>query len=714
MTAPYGTEPLGGLSPEELLLALEAAHAGTFRLDLRTRELRWSASLSALHGITPDQAPETFDEFLALVHPDDREDLAEKVRATLEQGVPYAIRLRFLWPDGTVHWMDAAGRRIDDAEGRPAAMVGVARDVDREHRARIASDEMRALLDAVYATAPVGLAFVDTELRYVRINEALARLSRQTVEEHLGRRIRVVLPRPLGGIVEGRAREALRSGRVVTEDDIAAAVGLGGEGGAAARRHLTASYYPVPGAGGEVAGVGIVVSDTSARVEAAEAQAVTLERTQFLADISAVLDASLDYDETLRAVADLAVRRIADWCSIDMIDPEGGLRNVAVAHVDPEKVAMARELQQRYPPDLAAPTGAANVALRTGEPELYPELSPELLERAGTDSEQVEIIRSLGMRSAMVVPLRARDRVLGALTLIGTHDRPAYGPEDLAFAEQIAARAAMAVDNARLYREAREQERRSAEARALLDTLIDQAPIGVAFLDSDGRYVRVNEALAAMNGVSVADHAGRTVREVVPGLAPEAERHIDHVLSGGGPVADAEVTRPNPDGTVTHYLVTFYPVRLVGGDALGIGVTVLDMTTRVRAAEDLRAQRDLYEAMLRAQSELGEAFALLEGERVVFVNEATERPRGPPAPELSALESVYELLPHDQHRPVASRLRGVRAGLEPAEPGFEAELLRPDATRVPIEAAARRLPGEGGERLVVIARDITERRHPGA
>ena len=122
---------------------------------------------------------------------------------------------------------------------------------------------------------------------------------------------------------------------------------------------------------------------------------------------------------------------------------------MAVAHVEPEKVALARELQQRYPPDLDAPTGSANVALRTGESELYAEITPDLLERAGADEEQVQLIRDLGMTSAMVVPLRARDRVLGALTLIATTGRPHYGADDVAFAEQIAARAAIAVDNAR-------------------------------------------------------------------------------------------------------------------------------------------------------------------------------------------------------------------------------------------------------------------------
>jgi PAS domain S-box-containing protein len=712
MTSPFGTEPLGGLSPEELLLALDAARAGTFRIDLRTRRLRWSDSLSALYGLAPGEAPANFEEFLDLVHPDDRERLAADVARALDDGVPYSTEIRAVWPDGSVHWLHGAARRVDDDDGRPTALVGVARDIDAERAARAAGEEMGALIDAVYATAPVGLAFVDEDMRYVRINAAMAAISRRSVEEHLGRRVSEVLPTPLGAIVEARVREARETGLVVTEEDVSSHVGLNGGRARVPERHFTASYYPVPGAHGGIVGVGIVVSDTTAHMQAAQARERALERTQFLADVSALLDASLDYDETLAAVADLAVRRIADWCSIDMVDAERGLRNVAVAHVEPAKVALARELQQRYPPDLEAPTGSANVALRTGESELYAELTPELLERAGVDEEQVQLIRDLGMTSAMVVPLRARGRVLGALTLIATEGRPNYGPDDLAFAEQIAARAAIAVDNARLYREAHEQERRSDEARALLDTLIDQAPIGVAFFDREGRFVRVNDALAELNGVPAADSIGRRFDEVLPEIADEIRAHIDHVLSGGAPVADLEVARPQPDGTLRHYLVSYYPVRLAAGEALGVGVTVLDLSARVRAAEELRAQRDLYEALLRAQSELGEGFALIEGERIVFVNAATERLAGRTAAELYALESVLDLVPPELRRSVGARLRDASAGVEPREPGFATEIVRPDGTRVAIEAAGRLLPGgaEAG-RLVIIARDITERRH---
>src|SRR3954464_4645 len=127
MTSPFGTEPLGGLSPEELLLALEAARAGTFRVDLKTRELRWSASLSTLYGLGPGEAPSTFEDFLGLIHPDDRDRLAADVRRAIEDGVPYSTEIRAVWPDGSVHWLHGAARRVEGAEGRPTGRLGAAR-----------------------------------------------------------------------------------------------------------------------------------------------------------------------------------------------------------------------------------------------------------------------------------------------------------------------------------------------------------------------------------------------------------------------------------------------------------------------------------------------------------------------------------------------------------------------------------------------------------
>jgi PAS domain S-box-containing protein len=440
-----------------------------------------------------------------------------------------------------------------------------------------------------------------------------------------------------------------------------------------------------------------------------DAERAALGRVRFLADVSAALDVSLDMQRTLAAVADLCVRDLADWCSIDMADAEHGLRNVAVAHVDPEKVQLAHRMRERYPPDPSASTGAGEV-IRTGEPQLFAHVSDEQLVAGARDAEHLELVRSLDLTSALIVPLRARERVLGAITLVRSGARPGYGEEDVAFVGEVAARAALAVDNARLYGEAQAQERASGEAQALLDALVSAAPIGQGFLDTDFRYVRVNDALAEINGVPAIDHIGRTVREVLPAMAADIEAALEEVMATGEAIVDLQIVgeTPREPGRDRHYVASYYPVALARGERLGIGITVADVTDRAEAAQALREQRDLYEALMRAQSELGLAFVLLDGDRIVYANAATEALTGRSASQLYALPSILATLPLDVHRPVAGRLAGVREGREPAEP-FRTEVQRPDGTRVPIETAGRRLGGPTDSRMAVIARDITDR-----
>ena len=176
------------------------------------------------------------------------------------------------------------------------------------------------------------------------------------------------------------------------------------------------------------------------------------EATAFLAEASAVLGSSLDYAATLQALANLVVPRFADWCSVEILE-EGKLRNVAVAHVDPKKVAYAHELQQRWPPDPNAPTGTPAV-IRTGKSELYADISLELMDGIISDPDQLRVLRELGLRSALTVPLVARGRALGGLTLIWAESNRRYGADDVALMEELGRRAGIAVDNARLYHDA--------------------------------------------------------------------------------------------------------------------------------------------------------------------------------------------------------------------------------------------------------------------
>jgi len=189
--------------------------------------------------------------------------------------------------------------------------------------------------------------------------------------------------------------------------------------------------------------------------DAAENSRRQLEREQkgskLLADASRILASTLDYEKTLQAVANLAVGELADWCGVDLVEPSGAVRQVVVAHLDEEKVQWAKELNKRYPPNYDAPTGVGSV-IRSGEPLIYPDISDEMIVAAARDAGHLKIMRELQIRSALIVPMIARGRTLGAMTLISSRPERHYGEADLALTLEVATRAAMAIDNAQLYR----------------------------------------------------------------------------------------------------------------------------------------------------------------------------------------------------------------------------------------------------------------------
>jgi GAF domain-containing protein len=178
------------------------------------------------------------------------------------------------------------------------------------------------------------------------------------------------------------------------------------------------------------------------------------QQLAFLAEASAELARSLDYRVTLGNVARLVVPGLADWCAVDVYE-NGRLTTLAVAHVDPDKVAWAWELQRRYPPHVDTERGAARVA-QTGESQLVVEITDEMLVEGARDEEHLRLSRELNLRSAIVVPLAARERALGAITLIRSDNPQPYGPADLAVAEDLGRRAGIAVENALLHEQARD------------------------------------------------------------------------------------------------------------------------------------------------------------------------------------------------------------------------------------------------------------------
>ncbi|MEA2346763.1 MAG: hypothetical protein QOG62_550 [Thermoleophilaceae bacterium] len=219
-----------------------------------------------------------------------------------------------------------------------------------------------------------------------------------------------------------------------------------------------------------------------------EAERAARQALSFLASASQVLAESLDVDQTLDKLASLAVPHIADWCTVDLSEENGTLRNVAIAHADPSKVAFAREIQRRYPVDPDAAFGAPNV-LRTGMPELFEEIPAGLVESAAQDEEHLELIRRLGVVSAMTVPLIAHGRSLGTMTLVAAESGRRFGTADLDLAMDLARRAAMAVDNATAYRREREA------ALTLQRTLLPRQLPEVAGIELASRYLPAEDAI---------------------------------------------------------------------------------------------------------------------------------------------------------------------------------------------------------------------------
>jgi signal transduction histidine kinase/ActR/RegA family two-component response regulator len=213
------------------------------------------------------------------------------------------------------------------------------------------------------------------------------------------------------------------------------------------------SGAPIRSEDGRLVGVVLVFRDVTVEKRARA-------RSEFLAKAGEALASNLEYEATLGSVARLSVPVLADWCAIDLLDsPGGALRQVAVAHVDPTRVQMAREYRERYAPDPDAAQGAPRVA-RTGRAELYPEIEAHRLESSARDEEQRRFIRELGLGSAMLVPIRARGRILGVITLIHAESGRRYTPDDLTFAEDFARRAGLAIENAMALKEAEEARTR--------------------------------------------------------------------------------------------------------------------------------------------------------------------------------------------------------------------------------------------------------------
>jgi PAS domain S-box-containing protein len=320
-------------------------------------------------------------------------------------------------------------------------------------------------------------------------------------------------------------------------------------------RHFVARAAPVRDAGGRILEwVGTIVDvheQQTAELAAAERERAAREeleaageRLAFLAEASAVLARSLDADDTLQHLAELAVPRLADWCTVDVVEADGSIRLVAVAHVDPDRVALARSLRERYPLDPEAPTGVPWV-VRTGDPLLVEEITPELLGEATSANPELEdLIEELQLRSVMVVPIAVGGRVIGAMQFVWAESGARYDADDLALAEDLARRAAIAVENSRLFDAERSALDREAKARERLQMLSEAGAAMAESLDTRRMLAALvrstSRRLADLSSAYTADRTGRLIDVVTAHADPARDPILQRAASLRLPEAEDE------------------------------------------------------------------------------------------------------------------------------------------------------------------------------
>ncbi|MEH2237642.1 PAS domain S-box protein [Nostoc sp.] len=623
--------------------------------------------------------------------------------------------------DNSIQGITCAGVNITE---RKQAELEKARLHQELQQAVQQKDESLALLNTWVTSSPVALAFLDPELRYVHVNEALAATNGVPQSQHIGRTFREVLPE-WAAQIEPVFEQVMATRQPLLNQEVSGETYPPG-----VYRYGLVSYYPVCLPDGQLLGVGISSIDitqlkkTEQALRESEAkfrsvvesnmigigfwdrdgsiteandallnmvgytreelvsgklnwqnltpteyvqldkQALTQfqdspfytpyekeyirkdgsrlpilaggshfqgtvdrgaffvlditerkqaeERLRYIAEISSVLSISLDYEQTLEQIAKILVPQLADWCSVDILNEDGSIRRLPITHADPSKTELARKLQE-YVIDYKGVSAITRV-LQTGQSELISEVSDSLLVASTQNQEHLELVRQLGMKSVMIVPLIAQGQVLGSISFVTAQSDRRYDRSDLTLATDITHRAALAIENARLYRDIHQALVHYAESLSLLDALLGAAPVAVCFLDRELRYIRINQVFADINGLTIEEHLGRKFGEALPAMATEFELQLQHVLDTGEPVLNMEIsgeTRGQPK-RYGYWLGNYYPVNNAMGETIGIGIILAEVTAAKQTEGALRESEERFRAMFN-QATVGITLVALDG-----------------------------------------------------------------------------------------------------
>lgn len=423
---------------------IELSHEAIFAWHANEGIVEWNTGCERLYGYAREEAIGRIShELLATIH----SQPLDAIIGFLTNSGEWSGELRHRTRDGREVIVESR-QQIVDIDGRSLVL-----ETNRDVTDRRAADAARAQLAALVESCEDAIIGKDLVGTITSWNRAAEWMYGYTAREAIGQSIRLVIP-------ENRWAE---------EDDVLARISRGEtvQHFETVRRRKDGTMIPVAltmspihDSRGAVVGISKIARDISAQKHASQ-------RAAFLAEAGAVLAGSLEYLTTLKTVANLAVPAIADWCAVDVMTEDRKLERLAVAHIDPEKIELARTIRSQYE-DPTSPYSPAAV-VRTGTPAMVTEITDDMITAAAHgDVERVALIRSLGLKSYIIVPLTTRGRTFGALTLATAESGRLYTPDDFRFAQDLAFRAALAVDNARAYHDAQSANRLKDEFLATL------------------------------------------------------------------------------------------------------------------------------------------------------------------------------------------------------------------------------------------------------
>jgi PAS domain S-box-containing protein len=421
------------------------------------------------------------------------------------------------------------------------------------------------------------------------------------------------------------------------------------------------------------------------------------ERSDFLADASSVLASSLNTEETLRAVARMAVPRIADWCAIDLVNEDGSLRRLTVAHADPEKMRLGHEIHEKFPPRIAPDRGIGEV-LASGRPALYSYFTDEMLVQGAANEEHLRILRELGLRSLMLVPLVVRGTSIGLFTLVRAESEHVFEVADLTLATTLANRSAVAIENAQLFHAMRESE---AKFRAVSETA------SCAIYIHDGhRLVYVNRAAEYLSGYTREELAAIDMWSLVHPDDAEMVKARAQSRFRGDPTPDRyEYRIVRKDGSVAWLDFTATVIEFAGQRSLL--ATAFDVTERKLAQQQLQTRELEARTLLQNIPDVVSRFD--RNLRYQYISPQAERLMGVPASEYLGKNFKDLGMPANLIEAFSTGVRSIFDSGQPATIEFARETAL--GTRYFVGTGVPELTRDGVvESVLTITRDVTDQR----